>query len=104
MIAPAFIADAEPQQVMVSCGCRVAGSLWNRISLMTGATIVKGTVALLPPAVLTDKVRGPSVAAASMSREAVRDADEPTETEVTVTPVPLTVTVVAPDTKLLPDM
>jgi hypothetical protein len=62
---------------------------------------------LLPPLVLTDTLRSPSAAVASITKTAVRDVPLVTVTVPTVTPdvakpVRVTVTVVAPAMKLVP--
>ena len=68
----------------------------------SGTVTVKICAPLVPAAVVTVTVRGPSAAAGSITKLAVSDVALATMTLVTVTPPPLTVTVVAPATKLVP--
>ncbi len=64
--------------------------------------MVKPCGPLVPPAVVTVTVRGPTTAAGSSTKFAVSDVLLPTTTLLTVTPPPPTFTVVAPTTKLVP--
>ena len=68
----------------------------------SGTVTVKICAPLVPAAVVTVTLRGPSAAAGSSTKLAVSDVALPTTTLLTVTPLPLTATVVAPATKPVP--
>src|SRR6185503_12868657 len=74
------------------------------VTVGVGGMMVNDSVAVVPPAFVTVIVRAPSAAAASIARVAVRVVLLVTDNEPTVTPVPLTETLVAPLTKLLPEI
>ena len=67
-----------------------------------GGTTLKGTAALVPPAVVTVTLRAPNVAATSTVNLAVMLVELETAKLLGVTPLPSTFTVVAPATKLVP--
>jgi hypothetical protein len=82
-------------------GCRRLAMVGNE-GAVAAATMVNGTLALDPAAVLTVTFRAPAAAAASMTKLAVIAERLCTVIALTVTPAPLTATVVEPVTKPAP--